>query len=155
MAIQRRRLLELLAGGAALAGMSPSEISAAALSEIKVYKDPSCQCCAAWVKHLQANGFIPSVEVRDDLASLKRSFGIPDALTSCHTAKVGDYVLEGHVPAREIKRLLLENPRARGLAVPGMPVGAPGMEVPGQSADPFKVLLFTDDGSQQVYASYS
>ncbi len=155
MVVGRRRFLGLLAGGATLAATRSPAAAAATRTEIKVYKDPSCECCTAWVKHLQANGLITAVEVRDDLASLKRSLGVPDALTSCHTATVGEYVLEGHVPAREIKRLLSEKPKARGLAVPGMPVGAPGMEVPGQLAGLFNVLLFAADGSHQVFASYS
>jgi len=153
MPFDRRHLLGFLVSGAAFVTIVSPALAEARM-EIKVYKDPSCECCAAWVKHLQAHGFAPVVEVRDDLVSLKRSLGVPDALTSCHTAIAGAYVLEGHVPAREITRLLAEKPRALGLAVPGMPIGAPGMEIAGQAAEPYAVLLFLKDGSHKVFATY-
>ncbi len=152
MIIERRNFLSLVLGGVSLLG---GKATAAPRVEIKVYKDPSCECCAAWVRHLEANGFSARVEVRDDLPALKRALGVPDALTSCHTATIHDYVLEGHVPAREITRLLAEKPKARGLAVPGMPIGAPGMEIADLAAEPYEVLLLLNDGSHEIFASYS
>ncbi len=101
-----RGVLCLIGGCSVLSAVAALRVSAAPHTEIKVYKDPSCECCAAWVKHIQDNGFATSVEIRTDLADLKRSLGVPNALTSWHTASVGDYVLEGHVPAREIFRLI-------------------------------------------------
>ncbi len=154
MPIDRRGFLGVLASGSAFAFTSRGAFGAASM-QIKVYKDLSCGCCSNWVKHVRANGFVAQVQSATNLDSIKRSFGVPDALRSCHTAIVAGYVLEGHVPAREIKRLLLERPKARGLAVPGMPVGAPGMEVAGQPAGPYEVMLFNNDGTYKSFASYS
>lgn len=116
-----------------------------------VYKSPTCGCCAAWVDHVQANGF--RVEVRDtaNLAPVKARHGVPANLESCHTALVDGYVVEGHVPADLIVRMLRERPDVAGLAVPGMPVGSPGME--GPYKDRYDVLTFKGDGSTQVYAT--
>ncbi|MFN5583194.1 DUF411 domain-containing protein [Gemmatimonas sp.] len=117
-----------------------------------VYKDPNCGCCAEWVTHVKQAGFAVTVRDIADMASVKASFGVPDALGSCHTAKVGPYVVEGHVPADLIKRLLREQPAGRGLAVPGMPMGSPGMEQGGRK-DAYDVLLFDKAGKTKVYAS--
>lgn len=118
-----------------------------------VNKDPNCGCCSGWVDHIKAAGY----EVRvNDLASLnqiKARLGVPGALASCHTAEIDGYVIEGHVPAAAVKRLLSERPAARGLAVPGMPVGSPGMEVPGTPDDTYDVILF-GTGQQRVYARF-
>jgi hypothetical protein len=116
-----------------------------------VYKSPTCGCCAAWVDHIEANGF--RVEVRDtaNLAPIKARHGVPGKLESCHTALVDGYVVEGHVPADLIVRMLRERPDAAGLAVPGMPMGSPGME--GPYKDRYDVLTFRRDGSTQVYAT--
>jgi len=119
-------------------------------AEMTVYKSPWCGCCGAWVEHLRANGFSVAVEEREDLSPVKRGFGVPEALHSCHTAVIEGYVIEGHVPAADILRLLTERPQARGLAVPGMPVGSPGMEQGGQR-DPYEVILFGGDGPR-VYS---
>jgi hypothetical protein len=132
--------------GAYMAAGSPSE----AADEIAVYKSPTCGCCADWVEHLRADGFAVAVFETDNVAPVKARVGIPPALASCHTALVGGYAIEGHVPAREIRRLLSERPGARGLAVPGMPSGSPGM---GGPAEPYDVILF-GDGGQSVYARY-
>jgi len=120
--------------------------------EIMVYKSPTCGCCSKWVTHLQENGF--EVETTDisDLRIVKSMSGIKPEHASCHTAKVGDYVIEGHVPAEDIKRLLTERPEARGLIVPGMPKGSPGMEVP--QPDHYRVLLLGNDGSTEVFAEH-
>jgi hypothetical protein len=118
-----------------------------------VYKSPTCGCCAKWIDHVKANGFRVEVhDVTDNVAAKKAEWRVPGALHSCHTAKVGDYVLEGHVPAEEIKRLLAEKPAVAGLAVPGMPMGSPGMEGP-YPADKYDVVAFTHDGQTSVFAS--
>jgi hypothetical protein len=127
-----------------------------ALPEVEVYKSPTCGCCKDWIKHLQAAGF--SVKATDvpDSRFMRARFGMPAKFASCHTALVGGYVVEGHVPAREIKRLLAERPNALGIAVPGMPVGSPGMDGPEYRGvvDPYDVLLVQPDGRATVFASY-
>ena len=114
-----------------------------------------CACCHAWARHLREAGH--EVVVKDlamgQLTKMKLDAGVPAALTACHTAKLEGYLIEGHVPAREVRRLLDERPEALGLVVPGMPVGSPGMES-GSTREPYKVLLFKKDGSTEVYASY-
>jgi len=124
----------------------------AARDMIEVYKSSTCGCCGEWIKHVRANGF----EVREhdvpDPGEYRRRYGVPGSFASCHTAVVGSYAIEGHVPAREIKRLLAERPKAQGLAVPGMAPGSPGME--GPRRDPYEVLLFQRDGRYATYANY-
>lgn len=124
---------------------------------VEVFKDANCGCCSGWVEHLQASGFEVSSSNVDDTGVYRRRFGIADALGSCHTARVGGYTLEGHVPAADIQRLLREKPQAVGLAVPGMPFGSPGMEDaqrPGARAA-FEVLLVRRDAPPQVYQRYA
>lgn len=121
----------------------------AAAPVIDVYKSESCGCCGKWVEHLQANGFTVNAHNVADPADYRQKFGIPQAMGSCHTAKVGGYALEGHVPATDIKRLLKEKPKAIGLAVPGMPHGSPGMET-GRN-DAYDVMLVQADGKQSSY----
>ena len=123
---------------------------------IEVWKSASCGCCSDWVRHLEANGFVVRVTDVEDPALYRNKLGIPDRLGSCHTASVGGYALEGHVPAREIHRLLQERPDAVGLAVPAMPVGSPGMDGPeyGQRKDPYEVLLLTRGSEPRIYQSY-
>ena len=149
--MQRRTLitgaLAALAGATAAAqGGNP---------RLEVWKDPDCGCCGDWVTHLRANGFDVQVHDVGNTAARKR-LGMPERLGSCHTARVAGYVIEGHVPAREIHRLLKEKPDALGLAVPGMPVGSPGMDGPvyGNRRDPHDVLLVARDGGTRVYQSY-
>lgn len=122
-------------------------------AEVNVYKSPTCGCCKEWVKHLQANGF--SVKAHDvaDLSRYKVANGVPVTLGSCHTATVGGYVIEGHVPASDVKRLLKERPPVRGLAVPGMPIGSPGMEQGGHKQR-YDVLTFDKQGNTSVYSRY-
>jgi hypothetical protein len=159
--MQRRRLLKALAGVTGLAGtafVAPAfaQASAAEKTPLEVWKDPNCGCCKDWVTHLEANGF--AVRVNDTGNSAARTrLGVPAQLGSCHTALVAGYAIEGHVPAREIRRLLKERPQAVGLTVPGMPVGSPGMDgaAYGNRRDPFDVLLIANDGSSQVYQSYN
>ena len=126
-----------------------------ALPVLQVWKDPNCGCCHEWVAHLQAEGF--QVQTFDSgNTAMRRRLQMPERFGSCHTGLVGGYVIEGHVPAREIRRLLAEKPQAIGLAVPGMPVGSPGMDAPvyGGRQDPHDVLLVLRDGSSRVYQSY-
>ena len=119
---------------------------------ITVYKSPTCGCCGEWIEHLQQDGFdVRPVDVTD-LRPVKSQAGITPAQASCHTARVGDYVIEGHVPAGDIRRLLQEHPKARGLTVPGMPLGAPGMEAP--NPQHYQVLLIGEDGSTSVFAEH-
>jgi hypothetical protein len=118
-----------------------------------VTKDPSCGCCGAWVDYIRAAGFKVEVVESPDMNRIKARLGVPRDLASCHTAEIGGYVLEGHVPADSIKRLLAGKPAAKGLAVPGMPVGSPGMEVAGVEPDTFDVILF-DASGQRPFARY-
>lgn len=122
---------------------------------VTVWKDPNCGCCKDWVEHLRSNGF--DVQVRDTgNIGARRRLGVPERLASCHTAEVAGYVVEGHVPAREIQRLLKEKPAALGLSVPGMPIGSPGMDGPayGGRKDAYEVLLMSKDGSSRVFQNY-
>jgi hypothetical protein len=124
-------------------------------SSIEVWKSATCKCCGAWVKHLEANGFAVTVNDVDTsaLTALKRQVGVGDQLASCHTAKIDGYVVEGHVPSSDIKRLIAERPDATGLTVPGMPVGSPGMEQ-GAEFEPYDVLLIKKDGATEVFAKH-
>lgn len=139
----------------AVAAMA-SALAAPALAgegSVTVYKSPTCGCCEAWIDHLEDNGF--EVETRDvrDVVPHKIEHGVTPQLASCHTALVDGYVIEGHVPASDIKRLLAERPAVKGLSVPGMPVGSPGMER-GDRVDPYDVLSFDGEGETDVYSSY-
>ncbi len=130
-----------------------SPIVAAAKNTVVVYKNSSCGCCGQWVKHLQDNGF--TVEVHDTLDGdvVRTKLGVPAVLGSCHTATVNGYVIEGHVPARDIQRLLAEKPPVTGLAVPGMPEGSPGMEGPHPEA--YNVMAFSPSGQPRVFAAHA
>ncbi len=144
----RRRLL-----GAVIAALAiPAAAAPRSQLAVEVYKSATCGCCGKWIEHLQANGFAVRAHDVAEPATYRAKLGVPDALGSCHTATIGGYVLEGHVPAQEVKRLLAERPRARGLAVPAMPAGSPGME--GPRADAYEVLLIETDGRARVYARY-
>ena len=134
---------------------TPTDLASAvdpSLPAVTVYKSPTCGCCTSWVDHLRASGFPVDVQDVDDLQAVKAEHGIPAALQSCHTAVVDGYVVEGHVPAGDVKRLLAEAPDAAGLAVPGMPVGSPGMEQ-GDTVQPYDVLLL-GDGASSVFAHH-
>lgn len=135
--------------GGALATMSPGLSEPATVAELHVYKSPTCGCCAKWVDHVRAAGFVVTVEDLDDLGPVKERLGVPRRLASCHTAVVGDYIVEGHVPAEVIARFLEEAPAVRGIAVPGMPIGSPGME--GPRPQPYEVIAFDGDGNHTVY----
>jgi hypothetical protein len=126
--------------------------TSAMAAEITVYKSPWCGCCTGWVDHMKANGFSVTVKEREDLSPIKRQYSVPENLESCHTAEIDGYTIEGHVPAEDVMRLLAERPKAKGLAVPGMPIGSPGMEQ-GSEKEAYPVVLFGDDG-QFVYARH-
>jgi hypothetical protein len=128
---------------------------AAAGNSVEVWKSATCQCCGNWVKHLEANGFDTKINSAEPVAltEIKRQAGISSKLASCHTAKIDGYVIEGHVPAPDIKRLVTEHPDAIGLTVPGMPVGSPGMEQ-GAESEPYDVLLIKKDGTTEVFAHH-
>jgi hypothetical protein len=147
---QRRRLL-------AAAALLPLAAQAQQKTEIQVYKTPTCGCCNDWIKNLQANGFKVKATNVTDTAPLRARFGLAEKFGSCHTAMVAGYVVEGHVPVREIRRLLAERPTAVGIAVPDMPIGSPGMDGPAYKGqlDPYDVLLVHSDGSTKIYASYN
>lgn len=120
---------------------------------VDVYKSPTCGCCSKWVDHLKANGFTVRAHDTENVVAHKVRLGVPAGYGSCHTAEVGGYVVEGHVPAKEIKRMLKEKPRARGLVVPAMPMGSPGMETAGRK-EAYDVFLVNRDGSTKTYAHY-
>jgi hypothetical protein len=150
--ITRRTFLGQLAGGAALAvTASLPAVAEPAPPAITVYKTPTCGCCGKWLDHLRANGFKVVAHDVSDTGVIRARYGVPNAMASCHTALVGDYLVEGHVPADLIQRMLRERPKVAGLAVPGMVVGSPGME--GGKAQRYDVVAFTRDGKTRVYAS--
>jgi hypothetical protein len=157
--LSRRRWLlraaSAVGGGLTLAALLPdTSVAMRKPIAITVYKDPSCGCCTKWVEHLRANGFAPDARDRADMDALKESLGVPAALRSCHTAVAGRYVIEGHVPAADVKKLLDAPPaNVVGLAVPGMPAGSPGMEMGGR-ADRYEVIAFGAKGSTRVFARH-
>ena len=150
-------VVRTVAGAATLTAVArgAAAMSAPKPTPIVVYKDPDCGCCKAWVTHLRVNGFAPNPYDRGDMDALKDSLGVPTALRSCHTAVAGRYVIEGHVPAADIKRLLASAPKdVAGIAVPGMPTGSPGMEVPGRTPDRYDVLAYTANGTTRTFARH-
>jgi hypothetical protein len=152
--MNRRRLFKSAAALATLSTLPALPAFAAATGpDVQVYKSPTCGCCGTWVEHLRAAGFTVKVTEVDDTTAARRRLGMPERYGSCHTATVGGYVLEGHVPAAEVKRLLSKKPKAIGLAVPGMPPSSPGMDVPGRR-DPYEVLLVDASGQASVFANY-
>ncbi|HKE92802.1 MAG TPA: DUF411 domain-containing protein [Povalibacter sp.] len=121
---------------------------------VVVHKSEGCGCCKLWVSHLEQAGFTVQVINEDNLAPIKERVGVPYGMGSCHTGEVEGYFVEGHVPASDIARLLRERPQAKGLTVPGMPAGSPGMEVASGRVDPYDVLLVAKDGSTSVFAHH-
>ena len=145
--MRRRTFLGITVAAALVAARAT-----AATMVVDVYKSPTCGCCGKWVEHLRTNGFAVTVNEIDNVDAFRTRAGVPAALASCHTARVDGYVVEGHVPAADIRKLLAERPKALGLAVPGMPMGAPGMDAPHASG--YEVLLFQADGATRVYHAY-
>jgi len=135
-----------------IACSAEESISVSDLPIVQVYKSPTCGCCSKWVSHLEANGFTVEATDVNDINLIKRSYGIPPALASCHTAVVGDYLVEGHVPAEDIVQLLKQKPVIKGIAVPGMPIGSPGME--GRNPQAYDVISFDAQGETDVFSSH-
>lgn len=136
------------------AGRGPGSAVTTALPTMTVHKSPTCDCCRRWVEHARTAGFPVEVENTHDLNDVKRRLGVPAPMASCHTVEVDGYVIEGHVPIEDVKRLLAERPAARGLAVPGMPLGSPGMEHPSGRVAPYVVHLVAADGTTTEFARH-
>ncbi len=156
----RRRFIRSSFSVLATAAFGYSHVATAAIQpeSVTVWKTPTCGCCKDWVIHMRKEGFNVVANDVADTAPIRQKLGLPAKFGSCHTAQAGGYVIEGHVPASEVKRLMREKPAAIGLAVPGMPVGSPGMEMRGEMLgvrDAFDVVLVTADGSSRVYQSYA
>jgi len=139
----------LIAGAVSL--LPIGAVSAATEALVTVHKDPTCGCCSGWIQHLQNAGFVTKVLDTADIDAVKKRLGVPDDLAACHTAEVAGYIIEGHVPAAALKRFLAEKPNATGLAVPGMPIGSPGME--GGRPEKYDVVLFAPN-SRRTYMSF-
>jgi hypothetical protein len=146
-----RRLTRTVLGIAALLTVTMAA-RPASVTEIVVYKSPTCGCCTKWVDYLRKQGFTVVAHDTSGMTAVKADLGVPDAMASCHTAMVGGYVIEGHVPAADIQRLLKEHPKVVGLSVPGMVTGSPGME--GGTPEHYKVLAFDAKGATTVFSSY-
>jgi len=157
-ALSRRSALRLPLAmfGAAVVGHPLLALARSDPNQITVWKTPDCGCCKEWVAHLRKNGFEVMTNDVKDTAPIRQKLGLPAKFGSCHTASLGNYVIEGHVPAQELRRLLRDKPIARGLAVPGMTIGSPGMDGPeyNNRKDPYDVLLVLKDDSSRVYQSY-
>lgn len=152
--VRRFGRLRILSAGLAVAAGLTAAIAAQPVqaAEITVYKSPWCGCCGQWIDHMRAQGHRVAIRDMENLEAVKKMSGVPEAMQSCHTAIVAGYVVEGHVPAADVARLLAERPKAKGLAVPGMPGGAPGME--SAAAEPYEVMLFQRDGNAQVFSRH-
>lgn len=149
--MKRRTFLQTALAGAL--GLQLGARAANTRTTVEVYKSANCGCCGEWITHLRKNGYTVTAHDVANPSDYREQFGMPQALGSCHTAKVDGYVLEGHVPASEVKRLLAERPKAIGLAVPSMPLGAPGME--GARIDAYDVFLVQANGRRSVYRHYA
>ena len=147
--MKRRNILVAITSLVVLAISSPSQSSGPLVT---VFKTPTCGCCGKWVEHLKDNGFTVKVQEVNDTSAYERQHHVPRSMVSCHTAVVNGYTIEGHVPAADIKRLLSERSKAVGLAVPGMPVGSPGME--SAHSDAYSVFVFDESGQSSLYAHY-
>lgn len=144
---------EEVATGAVTPGTNTPTVDAS-LPLVVVHKNESCGCCVLWVDHMRAAGFPVEVRNADNLDPVKTRVGVPTGKGSCHTAEVGGYFVEGHVPAEDVKRLLVEKPAAKGLVLPGMPLGSPGMEVPDGTVQPYTVELVEQQGTTTVFAQH-
>jgi len=146
------RLIKRFGATAAALTLTLSVAHAFAAEEITVFKSATCGCCGKWIEHLRKSGYNVRVSNVEAMSAVKARFNVPAEMSSCHTAVIGGYVIEGHVPASDIQRLLKEKPKVAGLAAPGMPPGAPGME--GSRAEPYSVMSFTKDGGSAVFAKH-
>ena len=150
----RQWLLWIIAILMAVSGSPLAAMASTAGQEVVVFRSAYCECCEAWESHMAEAGFVVQDHVADDMDGIKDAMGVPADSASCHTARVDGYVVEGHVPAASIKRLLKERPEIKGLAAPGMPMGSPGMEVDGMTADPFVVFSIADNGAMTEFDFY-
>jgi hypothetical protein len=155
LAVQPRWLANLgliLGVGVSVAGTAGMQAQPkAAKVAVTVYKTPTCGCCSKWVEHMKSNGFDVKAIDMDDVDPIKNANGVPEKMWSCHTALVNGYVVEGHVPASSVQRMLREKPAIAGIAAPGMPVGSPGMEVPNRKPEAYSVMAFDKAGKSSVY----
>jgi hypothetical protein len=156
--MMNRRVFVAQAAGLAVTALGARRLLAGVGSgpntAITVYKSASCGCCAKWVDHLRDNGFAPTVHDEENMDAVKDEMGVPKDVRSCHTALLDRYLVEGHVPAGDLRRLLAERPAVAGLAVPGMPGSTPGMAVPGQPHEAYEVVSFTRDGKIAPFATH-
>ena len=141
-----------LSSFALVALLSMAPVWAQTTPTVDVYKSPTCGCCGKWIDHMKKNGFKVEIHEVDNIPASRKKLGMPEKLGSCHTSKVGNYVVEGHVPAQDIQRLLKEKPKALGLAIPSMPPGVPGMDIP--NSPPYETLLVQADGTTSVFAKH-
>jgi hypothetical protein len=144
--------LSVALAGAGFAGARAQQKAAGPL--VEVFKTPTCGCCSKWVEHMRGNGFTVRTTDLNDLSEIKKTRGVPANAQSCHTSVVGGYVVEGHVPAADVHRLLKEKPAIAGITVPGMPLGSPGMDYPGTKPEPYAVLAFDKKGATHVFAKH-
>ena len=151
--MNRRSLLLAMASAACgLASFGPG-YAAPALPSVRAYHNPGCTCCHGWAKHMETAGFKVTLTEDADLAAKQKALGVPEALSGCHFARVGPYLITGHVPSEDVLRLLAEKPKAKGLALPGMPLGSPGMDTGGEP-EKYTVLIFNADGTSKVYSQH-
>ena len=150
----RQRLMWMIAILLLCFGSPAAAMASTAGEEVVVFRSAYCECCEAWESHIAEAGFVVQDHVADDMDVVKDAMGVPAGSTSCHTARVDGYVVEGHVPAASIKRLLRDRPEIKGLAAPGMPMGSPGMEVDGMAADPFSVFSIAGNGAMIEFDFY-
>lgn len=150
----RRKFMQFATLIATTSALSGTVFAASASQAVVAYRNPGCGCCEKWAEQMKASGFDITMQDDAELAARKAKLGIPDQLAGCHTAVIGPYVIEGHVPPADIIRFLSEKHDALGLAVPGMPIGSPGMEM-GDSKEPFDVVMFKADGSSVTYVKHS
>ena len=150
----RRRFMQVALSVSTATIFANQSVLAASAPKIVAYRNPGCGCCEKWAEQLKAAGFEVSMQDDADLAARRVAAGVPDDLAGCHTALMGNYVIEGHVPLAEIEKLIAEKPAIRGIAVAGMPMGSPGMEM-GESRDAYDVVAFAADGTQSIFAKYA
>ena len=150
----RQRLMWMIAILLLCFGSPAAAMASTAGEEVVVFRSAYCECCEAWESHIAEAGFVVQDHVADDMDGIKEAMGVPADSASCHTARVAGYVVEGHVPAASIQRMLKERPEIKGLAAPGMPMGSPGMEVDGMVADPFSVFSIANNGTMVEFDFY-
>ena len=150
----RQRLMWMIAILLLCFGSPAAAMAFTAGEEVVVFRSAYCECCEAWESHIAEAGFVVQDHVADDMDGIKEAMGVPVESASCHTARVSGYVVEGHVPAASIQRMLKERPEIKGLAAPGMPMGSPGMEVDGIVADPFSVFSIANNGTMVEFDFY-